>query len=98
MNLLSEEKRGWWRSSPRLYSSGESESEGTSRGGMKKRKSILVPQTPTPKYSKINVSGVWPHASDSDWSESSGQASGTRPGSSEPSLTSGRSGSTGGRT
>ncbi|ASH99084.1 ORF3 [Giant panda anellovirus] len=71
LNLLSEEKKGWWRSSPGLYDSAESESE--SPGGTKgKRKNTLVPPTPTPKISKINVSGVWPHASDSDWSEDSG--------------------------
>nr|ASH99091.1 ORF3 [Giant panda anellovirus] len=73
LNLLSEEKRNWWRSSPALYSSGESETDAISPGGTReKRKNTLVPPTPAPKISKINVSGVWPNASDSDWSESEG--------------------------
>nr|ASH99111.1 ORF3 [Giant panda anellovirus] len=67
---LSEE--AWWRSSPNLYSTDGSESE--SPGGTKRK--ILAPETPTPIKKKINISGVWPNASDSDWSESSGGGGG----------------------
>nr|ASH99097.1 ORF3 [Giant panda anellovirus] len=69
LGMLSTDKETWWRSSPGLYDSQESENE--SRGKMKRKKQ-LVPPTPTPKKGKLNVSGIWPHASDSDWSESEG--------------------------
>ncbi|ASH99087.1 ORF3 [Pitorquevirus ursid8] len=69
LNLLSTERKDWWRSSPGLFDSEESESEYL--GGTKK-KEMLVPPTPTPKKKELNVSGTWPLASDSDWSESEG--------------------------
>ncbi|ASH99081.1 ORF3 [Pitorquevirus ursid7] len=71
LDLLSTERKNWWRSSPNLFVSDESESELDGPTSEKKRK-VLVPPTPTQKNSKLNVSGIWPHASDSDWSESEG--------------------------
>ncbi|WCS65234.1 ORF3 [Grizzly bear anellovirus 5] len=68
LGFLSTEGKEYWRSSPALYSTGES-SDGSTGGMKRKHKLNYVSATPTPSSKSSKISGIWPTQwSDSDWS------------------------------
>ncbi|ASH99114.1 ORF3 [Giant panda anellovirus] len=85
LNLLGTERKNWWRSSPGFFDTDESENESPDGTNQEKKRKMLVPPTPTQKKSNVNISGVWPHASDSDWSESEGGEDSSSPPDTPPS-------------